>query len=287
MRTLRVWPAPAKLNLFLHVTGRRPDGYHELQTLFQFLDFGDEIGFTVTPDGRIGHEESVPGLPDDDLCVQAARLLQREAGTPLGARIRLAKRIPVGGGLGGGSSDAATTLLALNALWGLHWDLAHLGALGVRLGADVPVFVAGRAAWAEGVGEQLEPLRLSRPWYVVVAPPVQVPTARVFADPCLTRDTQPITIRDFRAGRTRNDLMPVVCRLFPEVADALAWLGRYGPARMTGSGACVYLARKSRMEAEAIAAQCPPPSRAFVARGLNRHPLHARTAQGHWGVAKR
>ena len=287
MTAPKTWPAPAKLNLFLHVTGRRADGYHELQTVFQFLDYADELAVTVTLDGSIEHEHPVPGLPVEDLCVRAARLLQQQSGTPLGARIGLAKRIPVGGGLGGGSSDAATVLLALNVLWGLRWDLSQLATLGLQLGADVPVFVGGRAAWAQGVGEQLLPVRLGCPWYVVVVPPVQVPTAAVFADPGLTRATRPITIRDFRAGHARNDLMPVVCRLFPEVAAALDWLGQYGTARMTGSGACIYIARKSEAEAALIAAACPSPLRAFVARGLNRHPLHARLAKGHWGVAKR
>jgi 4-diphosphocytidyl-2-C-methyl-D-erythritol kinase len=272
---MTTWPAPAKLNLFLHVVGRRADGYHLLQTVFQFLDYGDELRFEVTPDSRIGRAAELPGIPEEaDLTVRAARLLQEATGSRRGAVIHLRKRIPAGGGLGGGSSDAATTLIALNRLWGLDLPVTDLAVLGLRLGADVPVFVRGRAAWAEGVGEILTPIELPQPWYVVLAPPVQVATAGIFADPHLTRDTPPITIRAFLTGQGQNDLEPVVRRRYPEVDQALRWLGGFGPARMTGSGSCVFLAVANRDDAERILAQTSAPLTGFVARGMNRHPIY-------------
>lgn len=293
MDLLTSWPAPAKLNLFLHVTGRRADGYHLLQTVFQFLDYGDEIRFSVRADGRIMRTRPLVGVPEDrDLCVRAARALQQAAGVTLGADIELEKRLPQGGGLGGGSSDAATTLLALNELWRIHWDPPKLAELGLKLGADVPVFVRGSAAWAEGVGEVLVPVELPQPWYVVVVPPVLVSTAAVFADPELTRHSPAITIRDFYEGRVRNDLTPVVRRRYPEVDTALTWLGQFGDARMTGSGGCVFLpvadVHAGEMILKALARELPRPYSGFVARGLNAHPIHARL-QGNtnWGVAKR
>jgi 4-diphosphocytidyl-2-C-methyl-D-erythritol kinase len=272
---MTIWPAPAKLNLFLHVVGRRADGYHLLQTVFQFLDYGDELEFEVTGDGHIARATGLPGVPEEaDLTMRAAQLLQRHAGARQGATIRLRKRLPVGGGLGGGSSDAATTLIALNRLWGLGLPVSELAALGLRLGADVPGFVHGRAAWAEGVGEVLTPVEAPCSWYVVVVPPVQVATADIFADPHLTRDTPPITIRAFLAGRGHNDLEPVVRRRYPAVDQALRWLGGFGAARMTGSGACVFLAAADRDDAERILALAPAPLTGFVARGMNRHPLY-------------
>ena len=284
------WPAPAKLNLFLHVTGRRADGYHTLQTLFQFLDLADRLRFDITRNGQVTRATPLPGVPEDaDLSVRAARLLQQASGCPLGAQIHLDKRLPLGGGLGGGSSDAATTLLALNHLWDTHLTLAELAALGLSLGADVPVFVHGRAAWAEGVGEQLTPVDLPQPWYVVLAPGVAVSTAAVFQSPQLTRSTAAITIRDFHAGRGRNDLEPVVCGMVPEVDNALKWLSNFGHAHMTGSGACVFLAVHSATRGREILAQCPETlARGYVAQGLNAHPIHQQYGDGmNWGVAKR
>jgi 4-diphosphocytidyl-2-C-methyl-D-erythritol kinase len=274
------WPAPAKLNLFLHVTGRRPDGYHTLQTVFQFVDFGDRVGLRVTADSAIRRANTLADiLEDKDLTVRAARLLQAEAGVKHGVEITTDKRIPLGGGLGGGSSDAATVLLALNRLWRLDWPVPRLATLGLRLGADVPVFVSGHAAWAEGVGEVLTPVDLPCPWYVVIVPPVQVPTARVFAalaeERRLTGYSSAITIRDFRAGLGHNDLEPVVRRLYPEVDRALAWLADFGDARMTGSGASVFVAAAGVEEARRIFAKRPAGYGGFVAQGLNTHPFHA------------
>ncbi|MBI4808675.1 MAG: 4-(cytidine 5'-diphospho)-2-C-methyl-D-erythritol kinase [Nitrosomonadales bacterium] len=276
-------PAPAKLNLFLHVTGRRADGYHLLQTLFRFIDLNDTLHFTPRPDGEVRRINALDGVPpEQDLCVRAARLLQQETGCKLGVDIELEKRIPMGGGLGGGSSDAATTLLALNRLWGLGLSRERLMQLGLTLGADVPVFVYGENAYAEGVGEQLQSYPLAEAWYVVLCPPVHVPTARIFTHPELTRDTISMTMRalpkgqDFRAGRQQglnNDLQAVACKLYPEVAQHLAWLARFAPALMTGSGACVFAEFATEAEAKAVLRQLPPDMRGFVARGLQQHPL--------------
>lgn len=270
----KIWPAPAKLNLFLHVVGRRADGYHLLQTVFQFLDYGDDLEFRVTDDGRITRATDLPIVPaTSDLTLRAARLLQETAGITRGVEILLRKRIPAAGGLGGGSSDAATTLMALNELWGARLTRAQLATLGLKLGADVPVFVGGLGAWAEGVGEQLTPIELPQPWYVVLSPPVAVSTAAVFQGLELTRYSPAITIRDFRAGRTRNDLEPAVRRQYPQVDQALTWLSRFGEARMTGSGGCAFVAIEDEASAQAILSQVPAPLTGFVARGLNRHPL--------------
>ena len=267
-------PAPAKLNLFLHVVGRRQDGYHELETLFRFLDFGDALRFTVRADRAITRSEAVAGVDaDTDLTVRAARLLQRACGTPLGVDIGLSKRIPIGGGLGGGSSDAATTLIALNRLWGLNWPRQRLQAAALELGADVPVFVFGRSAFGRGVGEALTAVDLSPAWYVVLVPPVHVPTARIFSDPQLTRDSNPIKMLSFSAGPGRNDLQAVTCRLFPEVARHLDWLARHAPAAMTGSGACVFAAFDSQAQAQDVLANLPEDMRGFMARGVDRHPM--------------
>ncbi|GAB4291103.1 MAG: 4-(cytidine 5'-diphospho)-2-C-methyl-D-erythritol kinase [Thiohalomonadaceae bacterium] len=275
------WPAPAKLNLFLHVTGRRADGFHLLQTVFQFLDYGDVLHFTVRDDGVVRRVSELPGVAAEaDLVVRAACLLQAEAGCALGVDIAVEKILPMGGGLGGGSSDAATTLVALNALWRLGLDEDRLAALGLRLGADVPVFVRGRAAWAEGVGERLAPVDLPEPWYLVLVPSVSVSTAEVFGAPELTRDCPPITIRDFLAGRGGNVCEPVVRARFPAVAEALDWLGRFAPARMTGTGCCVFAAFADEEAARAVAARLPAGWRGFVARGRNRSALLERLAQG-------
>ncbi len=271
---LKPFPAPAKLNLFLHVTGRRADGYHLLQSVFRFIDHGDTVWLGVRQDGQVRRLQTLPGVPEaQDLTLRAAKLLQQETGCPLGADIGLEKRLPMGGGLGGGSSDAATVLLALNRLWGLGLSRQRLQDLALQLGADVPVFVFGQAAFAEGVGEKLMPIALSPAWYVVLVPPVSVATAGVFAAPELTRDTPPIKIADFLSGAGRNDLQPVVVKEYPEVARHLDWLGRFGEARMTGSGACVFLAVADEAAARAILQELPRDMQGFVARGLDRHPL--------------
>ena len=273
---MKIWPAPAKLNLFLRITGRRADGYHSLQTVFQFLDYGDELEFTMTDDGRVTRTTPVPGVDEDkDLAVRAARLLQETTGTRRGVQIRLTKRIPAGGGLGGGSSDAATTLLALNELWGAKLSRAELATLGRMLGADVPVFVQGQAAWAEGIGEILTPIEPEEAWYLVVAPPVHVSTAQVFADPELTRYSPPLTIRDFQAGRgLQNDLEPLVRSRYPEVDRAMRLLAEFGTPRMSGSGGCVFLKVTGLDHGRKILERIPKPFTGFVAQGMNRHPLY-------------
>jgi 4-diphosphocytidyl-2-C-methyl-D-erythritol kinase len=273
------WPAPAKLNLFLHVTGRRPDGYHELQTLFQLIDLCDTVTIRVGDDGRIERPSGPVGVdPDSDLTVRAAKALQAATGCRMGASIRIAKRIPMGGGLGGGSSDAATVLLALNHLWRCGLSIEELARLGLPLGADVPVFARGSSAWAEGVGERLEPVELPERWYVVIHPGVAVPTKDVFQNAELTRNTPVITIRAFfgpgGGAGSRNDCEPVVRALYPEVADALSWLEKFAPARLTGTGSCIFASFGSAIEAERVAARAPDRWRAFVARGLNVSPVH-------------
>ncbi|HXA99609.1 MAG TPA: 4-(cytidine 5'-diphospho)-2-C-methyl-D-erythritol kinase [Steroidobacteraceae bacterium] len=273
-----VWPAPAKLNLFLHILGRRPDGYHELQTCFQFVDLCDEISIETRADGLIRRAVEIPGLPAEaDLCIRAAKALQSASGATLGADISLAKKIPVGGGLGGGSSDAATCLIALNHLWGLHWPREKLAAIGLKLGADVPVFVHGRVAWAEGVGERLTPLypplAPTEANYLILKPNVFVSTAAVFQDPELTRNSAPITIHGFLASGGRNDCLGVVRRRYPEVAHALDWLSVFGSARLTGTGACVFLACENKDLAQEILRKVPPEFEGFLARGLNDSPL--------------
>jgi len=270
------WPAPAKLNLFLRITGRRADGYHELQTVFRLLDWGDELRLRVRADGAIRRLTDVPGVPaQDDLVVRAACLLREHAGVALGAEIELEKRIPMGGGLGGGSSDAATVLVALNHLWRCGLDEDTLAELGRRLGADVPVFVRGRSAWAEGVGERLTPLALPRRHYVVLDPHEHVPTAGLFQAPELTRNAPPATISSFVSGETtENAFTPVVRERHPQVAAALDWLGRHGAARLSGSGGCVFLELRTLEQAQAIAARCPPAFTAHVATGVAVSPLH-------------
>ena len=267
-------PAPAKLNLFLHVVGRRADGYHLLQTLFHFIDFSDSLHFTLREGGVVRRVSALDGVPEEqDLCVRAARLLQQECGCPLGVDIALEKHIPMGGGLGGGSSDAATTLLALNRLWQLGLSRQRLMQIGLSLGADVPVFVFGENAFAEGIGEQLQTYSLPDVWYVVLFPPVHVATAQVFAHPELTRDTISLRIRDLSLRVLHNDLQPVVCGLYPEVARYLSWLGKFAEARMTGSGACVFAGFTDAGQAQAVLEQLPPDMRGIVARGLPCHPL--------------
>ncbi len=267
-------PAPAKLNLFLHVVGRRADGYHFLQTAFRLLDWGDTLDLSLREDGAIRRTTDIPGIaPEHDLVVRAARLLQAHTDCRLGADIALHKVLPMGGGIGGGSSDAATTLIALNRLWGTGLGRAELQTLGLQLGADVPVFIFGRDAFAEGVGEALQPLSLAPAWYVLVSPGVSIPTAEIFGAEDLTRNTPLIKMTDFAASTTRNDLQPVACSRYTEVQNAIDWLGQYAPARMTGSGSCVFAEFTSEKEAEQVTTQCPQAWTAWKVRSSSRHPL--------------
>jgi 4-diphosphocytidyl-2-C-methyl-D-erythritol kinase len=272
------WPAPAKLNLFLHVLGRRADGYHEIETAFQLIDLCDELRIATNTAGRIERLASPPGIPfESDLCLRAAHALRAAVDRPeLGAAIALEKRIPIGGGLGGGSSDAATVLLVLDLLWGLDLGLERLCEVGLGLGADVPVFVRGETAFAQGVGERITPIALPQRYFLVLDPGQHVATGEVFQAPDLTRDSAPITIpRLLDPGATRNDLEAVVRRRYPAVAAALEWLAEFAPARLTGSGGCVFAVFDARPGAEAAALRCPPQWRAFVARGLAHSPLRA------------
>jgi 4-diphosphocytidyl-2-C-methyl-D-erythritol kinase len=279
------WPAPAKLNLFLHIVGRREDGYHLLQTAFQLLDWGDEVRLRVRDDGEICRVDPLPGLPDDlDLGVRAAHALKRATGCRLGADIAIEKRVPVGGGLGGGSSDAATVLVALNALWDTDLDDDALAAIAIGLGADVPVFVRGTTAWAEGIGERLTPLELPERWFVVVDPGVSVPTRELFQVPELTRNSPQLTIPLFVSGvPTGNAFEPVVRGRFPAVAAALDWLGRHGEARLSGSGGAVFAAVPSRDAGDAVLADLPAGFRGWVVRGVNESSLrHCIGASPSW-----
>lgn len=276
------YPAPAKLNLFLHVLGRRSDGYHDLQTVFRLIDRSDEVGITVRTDGAIRRIDATPGVDaGSDLCLRAAIALREAAAArvggaagSLGADIALDKRLPIGGGLGGGSSDAATVMLVLNREWGLNLTRTELMALGLKLGADVPFFLFGDNALGEGVGERLARLDLGPAWYLVTTPQVSVSTKEIFSSRALTRDTKPLKIPPFLPGLGKNDLQPVACALYPEIAAHLEWLSKHGDARMTGSGACVFVEFGTEAEARAVEARLPEGMRGFVARGLDRHPLH-------------
>ncbi len=270
--------APAKLNLFLHITGRRPDGMHELQTIFQFLSWADRLSFQVLSEPRLEEGAALPGIePESDLALRAARLLAERTGYRGGVRLSVDKRLPVGAGLGGGSSDAATVLLVLNRLWGLGLSRSELTALATELGADVAAFIGGLAAWAEGVGERLTPIpEIPEPWYLVLWPgELQISTREVFADAALTRDHPPVTINDFYRGLCENDFTPVVERRHPEIAGAREWLDRYAPTpgRLSGSGACLFAACESHDQADSLRKQVPSDWEAMVARGCNRHPL--------------
>jgi len=272
-----VYYAPAKLNLFLHVVGRRSDGYHLLQTVFRFIDFSDQVKLTIRDDGKIQLNTPILGVPaEKNLCIQAAQLLQKESGTSLGVEIFLEKFIPMGGGLGGGSSDAATTLLALNRLWDLNWSKERLMGLGLNLGADVPVFIFGENAFAEGVGEKLKPIKLLPAWYLVLTPPVHVSTADIFASKELTRNTIPVRISAFSVGLGHNDLESVVCLAYPEIARHLEWLrqlDRTTMVAMTGSGACVFAEFITESAARMAFASVPIDMNGFVVQGLDRHPM--------------
>lgn len=271
--------APAKLNLFLHIVGRRNDGYHLLQTVFRFLDFSDQLGFEVRQDGIIKLNKSIEGISEEnDLCVRAAKLLRQKSGISQGVEIFLTKYIPMGGGLGGGSSDAATTLMALNQLWGINWNREQLIELGLQLGADVPVFIFGENAFAEGIGEKLVPIDLPSAWYLVLTPPVQVSTAEIFSSKELTRNTIPIKIPPFSTTQGHNDLEPVVCQAYPEVAECLEWLKQLENttiAAMSGSGACVFAEFKTEIAARAAFDRIPANMCGFVARGLDYHPMRS------------
>jgi 4-diphosphocytidyl-2-C-methyl-D-erythritol kinase len=268
------WPAPAKLNLFLHITGRRGDGYHLLQTAFQFINYCDWLEFKLRADGRIMHLSPLPGVSvEKDLIYRAAQLLQQRTACEQGVEVRVYKRLPLGGGLGGGSSDAATTLVALNHLWAAELSTPQLAQLGLELGADVPVFIYGHAAWAEGVGEQLQPLELSEPWYLVITPSIQVATGEIFAVPELTRDCKPITIIDFLSGKGKNVFESVVRQRYPFVAEAIDWLSQFSPARMTGTGSSIFAAFDEKQQALQVLAQIPPTWRGVVAKGRNNSPL--------------
>ena len=266
-------PAPGKLNLFLHVLGRRDDGYHELQTAFRLIDAADRVGIAVRNDAEI----SFPGIfGESNLCVKAARLLQAHSGSAMGCDLVLEKRLPIGGGLGGGSSDAATVLMVLNRLWKIDLARNELLQLGLRLGADVPVFIFGRNALGEGVGERLRALDLEPAWYLVLTPQVAVSTRETFASDALTRNTKRLKIPPFLSGQGANDLEPVVTARYPDVAAHLAWLKSRSPqARLTGSGACVFAEFPSEHEARAVHAQLPAGMTGFVTRGLDEHPLRA------------
>lgn len=268
------WLAPAKLNLFLHITGRRADGYHNLQTIFQLLDVGDRMAFRVRRDSRIRRVTDVPGVAeDDDLIVRAARLLQPFCPHGKGVDIFLSKYLPMGGGLGGGSSDAATTLQVLNRLWGCGCSSAELARLGARLGADVPVFLGGKTAWAEGIGDELIPLSGEEKPYLVLKPDVEISTAKLFSSTRLTRDCDPIKIPSLRNTGRVNVFEPLVRELYPEVDSALAWLSEYAPARLTGTGSCIFAPFGSVEEAQAVLAGKPVGVEGFVARGVNESPL--------------
>ena len=271
--------APAKINLFLHITGQRADGYHTLQSVFQLLDYYDTIYIKPTHNGEIKRTNEIKNVPENqDLCALAAYALKRETGCDLGCEYYVEKHIPMGGGLGGGSSDAATVLLALNKLWNLNLSREALIKIGLSLGADVPIFIFGQNAWAEGIGENLTPIDLAQQIYVVLTPQAHVSTAQVFANSGLTKDTKPLKIADFSNGANseifRNDLEKVVCKEFPAVASTLKWLSQFGQARMSGSGASVFVAVNSLAKANEILAQKPADVRGFVAKGLNKHPLY-------------
>jgi len=284
MERLSLWhrryPAPAKLNLFLHVVGQRADGYHLLQTAFRLIDICDWLRFSPRDDSEIRLAHALPGIEEgENLIVRAARLLQTEGGARRGVDVSVEKNIPVGGGLGGGSSDAATTLAVLNRLWQVGLPDETLSGMALTLGADVPFFLFGGNAFAEGVGERLAPLELPPAWYVVLVPPIAVSTRAIFASPELTRNSKTIKISSFSAGFGKNDLEPVVCRRYGGVAAHLEWLKRFGNARLSGSGACVFAEFETEREARSVLSRTPADIRGFVVRGLDRHPLAALLAE--------
>ncbi len=268
-------PCPAKLNLFLRITGRRADGYHNLQTLFQLLDYGDELRLQRRDDGQLKLHSPLPGVADEqNLLLRAARLLQQHCHSPLGAELQLVKRLPMGGGVGGGSSNAATTLLGLNQLWQTGLALDELAQLGLQLGADVPVFIRGQSAWAEGIGEQLQAVETAPLWYLVIKPPCEVSTGEIFSHQQLTRHDAPIKIATFLEGGSPNSCEPLVRKLYPEVDKALIWLDQFSPAKLTGTGACIFAGFADKASADAVYAQRPAALSGFVARAVQQSPLH-------------
>ena len=268
------WPSPAKLNLFLHITGRNATGYHELQTLFQMLDTGDRLAFDINDNGIIAMSESLPGVPDEDnLVIKAARLLARHTGSKQGATIYIDKQLPMGGGIGGGSSNAATTLVALNHLWNCQLSEDELAHIGLQLGADVPVFIHGKTVFAEGVGEKFSPVSVPAAWYLIVNPGVHVSTPAIFGEPDLPRQTPRLQWSDYRYESTRNDCQEIVCKRHPEVAKLLQWLVHYAPSRMTGTGACVFATFSDQQEARDVLAKLPADWTGFVAKGVAESPL--------------
>ncbi|NOX08161.1 MAG: 4-(cytidine 5'-diphospho)-2-C-methyl-D-erythritol kinase [Gammaproteobacteria bacterium] len=273
------WPAPAKLNLFLHITGRRADGMHDLQTVFQFIDYSDELILRHRADGQISRHQGPVGVPvEQDLCVRAAKILQQAFAIEHGVDIELNKCLPMGAGLGGGSSDAATVLVVLNRLWNIELSVDELAILGLKLGADVPVFVRGMAAFAEGVGEKLTPVELPEPWFLVLIPPVNVSTAKIFSDSELTRDSQTIKICDLHANKLGNDCESVVRKHYPLVADAIDWLAQYAPARMTGTGGGIFASFADHASACRVQEKLPWGWQSFVAVARNRSPLYGALA---------
>lgn len=279
------WPAPAKLNLMLRVIGQRSDGYHLLQTVFQFLSQADLLRFQLRADGNVRCSSEIPGISStNNLATLAALLLKKHTGSNLGANIQIEKKLPMGGGLGGGSSNAATTLLVLNKLWNLNLGKSELAELGLQLGADVPVFIHGKATWAEGVGEKFQFFEPGEPWYLILSPDCHVSTAEIFCDPQLTRSAKPITIRDFSAGQRANTCQELVAHRHPEVGHALSWLDQFAQGRLTGTGACVFAEFASRQEAENVLNTLPADMEGFVSPGLNRSPLHTQLEQfiGAW-----
>ena len=268
-------PAPAKLNLMLHIIGQRADGYHLLETVFQFLDYADTLHFKLRSDGQVLLHSAIAGVAhDDNLIVRAARLLQTQSKTSLGADIWLDKKLPVGGGIGGGSSNAATTLVGLNHLWRTQLPLQQLADLGLSLGADVPVFVLGRAAFAQGIGEKLEPINLPEPWYLVAVPAVSISTAEIFSDPCLTRDTPSTNMRTVLKQSGHNDCQAVVEKRYPEVRNALILLNKFVDARLTGTGSCIFGGLPNEQQAAKVATQISESLPSFVAQGANISMLH-------------
>lgn len=292
--TVYYWPAPAKLNLFLHLTGRRADHYHELQTVFQLIDYCDELSFTQRSDPQINctclsllNPVSAAVIPDEDnLAIKAARLLQDRNKNSPGVDILIKKRIPIGGGLGGGSSNAATTLVVLNHLWNMHLSLEELLNLGITLGADVPIFIQGESSWAEGIGEKLQAIPLPETWFVVMIPPLTISTAKLFSHPRLTYNTTPIKIQTFLSGslNTHNDFEHIVRQDYPMIAEGLDFLNHYAPARLSGTGACIFATLKSKIAAETLLEKIKAPYQGFVCKGLTTSPLQQ--IMKNWGVAK-
>ena len=268
------WPAPGKLNLFLHITGQREDGYHLLQTMFHFFDYGDSLYFDTNNSGKLNRITEIEGVPQEqDLIIRAAKMLQQESGCSKGTDIKITKLLPMGGGIGGGSSDAATTLVALNQLWGINMNLEELAKIGIKLGADVPIFIHGRSAWAEGIGEEISYLDTTEPYYLIIKPDCSVPTAQIFSHPGLTRDSQKLKISAFRRG-LGNDCDEVVRSLYPQVAEALDWLSSFQTAELTGTGACIFAAFDNEEQAKEVASKAPAKWDTIVARGLNNSPLN-------------